>query len=340
MDPVTQGVLGASLSQSLARNKKQTAIAGLFGLLAGMSPDLDVFIRSGNDPLLFLEYHRHLTHSLAFVPFGGLICGTLLYFLLGRRWRVSFYLSILYCTLGYATHALLDACTSYGTQLFWPFSNVRIAWNTMSIIDPIYTLPIITGVLLAAIKKRPRIAQIIFAWAVIYPCIGLLQHNRAIDAGMDIAASRGHEPISINAKPSFANIFLWKVIYETSDFYYVDAVRVLTERKIYKGERIEKLNIQRDFFWLDSESQQAKDIERFRWFSNGYIAQDPNNPNRIVDVRYSFVPNQISALWGIELSPQAEPQDHVFYSSKNTLTDKHLNQFYGQLLGHEVENNQ
>ena len=259
-------------------NKKQTAIAGLFGLLSGMAPDLDIFIRSSSDPLLFLEYHRHFTHSLAFIPFGGLLCGTVMYLLLGKRWGVSFFLTCLYCTLGYATHAVLDACTSYGTQLFWPFSNARIAWNSMSIIDPIYTVPIIVGVLMAAIKKQPGIARIVFAWALIYPCIGVFQHNRALEAGLALAQTRGHEPIRIDAKPSFANILLWKVIYETPEYYYVDAIRVLSDIKKYPGEKIEKLDIARDFYWLDGESQQAKDIERFRWFSNGYIAQDPNNP--------------------------------------------------------------
>jgi len=333
MDPVTQGVLGASLSQSFSRNKKQTAIAGLFGLLSGLAPDLDVFIRSSSDPLLFLEYHRHFTHSLAFIPFGGLLCGTVMYLLLGKRWRVSFLLTCLYCTLGYATHAVLDACTSYGTQLFWPFSNIRIAWNSMSIIDPIYTVPIIVGVLLAAIKKQPSIARIVFAWALIYPCIGVFQHNRAIEAGLTLAHARGHEPIRINAKPSLGNIFLWKVIYETHKYYYVDAVRVLSDTKKYPGEKIEKLDIARDFYWLDRESQQAKDIERFRWFSNGYIAQDPNNPNRIVDVRYSFVPNEVEALWGILLSPQADVDEHVVYSGENVLTTRHQDAFFGQLRG-------
>ncbi len=333
MDPVTQGVLGASLSQSFSRNKKQTAIAGLFGLLSGLAPDLDVFIRSSSDPLLFLEYHRHFTHSLAFIPFGGLLCGTVMYLLLGKRWGVSFLLTCLYCTLGYATHAVLDACTSYGTQLFWPFSNIRIAWNSMSIIDPIYTVPIIVGVLMAAIKKQPSIARIVFAWALIYPCIGVFQHNRAIEAGLTLAHARGHEPIRINAKPSLGNIFLWKVIYETHEYYYVDAVRVLSDTKKYPGEKIEKLDIARDFYWLDRESQQAKDIERFRWFSNGYIAQDPNNPNRIVDVRYSFVPNEVEALWGILLSPQADVDEHVVYSGENVLTTRHQDAFFGQLRG-------
>ena len=113
MDPLTQGVLGASLPQASARGK-YAASAGLLGFLAGMAADLDVLIRSSTDPLLFLEYHRQFTHSLVFIPVGGLLCGLVLHWLLGRRRGLTFRQSWLYCTLGYATHALLDACTTYG----------------------------------------------------------------------------------------------------------------------------------------------------------------------------------------------------------------------------------
>ena len=70
MDPLTQGLIGAALPQSLC-NKKYLLVAGSLGMLAGMSPDLDVLIRSSSDPLLFLEYHRQFTHSLLFIPFGS-----------------------------------------------------------------------------------------------------------------------------------------------------------------------------------------------------------------------------------------------------------------------------
>lgn len=333
MDPVTQGVLGACLPQSLCRNKKQTAIAGLFGLLAGMAPDLDVLIRSNSDPLLFLEYHRQFTHSFAFVPFGGFFCAVPLYFLLGKRWGLTFFITYLYCTLGYATHALLDACTSYGTQLFWPFSAARIAWNTMPVIDPIYTLPILTAVILAAIRKSPRYAQVALAWVLIYPMIGSLQRDRAMAAGWELAEARGHEPLRLEAKPSFGNLIIWKVIYETPRYFYVDAFRVSKVTKSYPGERAEKLDISRDFAWLDAQSQQAKDIERFAWFSDDYLAKDPDNANKIIDVRYSMVPNQIAALWGIELSPQAGEQDHVVYSTARNLSVSQREVFLAQLLG-------
>ena len=74
MDPLSQGVLGAAAPKSVAP-PEHARIAALLGFLAGMAPDLDVFIRSSADPLLFLEYHRQSTHALIFIPVGGLICG-------------------------------------------------------------------------------------------------------------------------------------------------------------------------------------------------------------------------------------------------------------------------
>jgi inner membrane protein len=60
-------------------------------------------------------------------------------------------------------------------------------------------------------------------------------------------------------------------------------------------------------------SQQARDIERFRWFSNGYVARDPLYPNRVIDIRYSMIPNELAPLWSIQLRPEAGPNEHVAY---------------------------
>lgn len=314
MDPLTQGVLGASLPQSLAK-PSEVGSAGLLGFLAGMSADLDVLIRSSSDPLLFLEYHRQFTHSLIFVPVGGLLCALLLFALLGAKRQLSFLACVKYCTLGYATHALLDACTTYGTMLFWPFSDMRIAWNTVSIIDPLFTVPVLILVVLAARRQKVVFARVAVVWAVGYMSLGVWQRNVAMDIGYEVAAARGHTPISLEAKPSFANILLWKIVYETQDRYYVDAVRAGFSPAVYPGDSIEKLDIGRDFPWLDLDSQQARDIERFRWFSNGYIAKDPVRKDRIIDIRYSMVPNELAPLWSIELRRDAGTNDHVSYET-------------------------
>ena len=313
MDPLTQGALGAALPQATAAHGKWAASAGLFGFLSGMAADLDVLIRSSTDPLLFLEYHRQFTHSLVFIPVGGLLCALVLHSLLGRRRGLAFRQSWLFCTLGYATHALLDACTTYGTMLFWPFSDVRIAWNTISIIDPLFTLPLLLAVVLAGKRGRPLFARLGLLWACSYMALGLWQRNEAVAMGYEIAAQRGHQPLRLEAKPSFANILVWKIVYETDQRYYVDAVRASLSPRVFVGASVEKLDIPRDMPWLDRGSLQARDIERFRWFSNGYVASDPRFPNRVIDIRYSIVPNELAPLWSIELQPGAPADAHANY---------------------------
>ena len=53
MDPFTQGIVGTAVAQSGAK-KDTLIIASIIGLLAGLAADLDIFITSSNDPLLFL----------------------------------------------------------------------------------------------------------------------------------------------------------------------------------------------------------------------------------------------------------------------------------------------
>ena len=328
MDPISQGSLGAALSQSFGRREKVRS-AALLGCFGGLAPDLDILIFSPTDPLLFLEFHRQFTHSLIFIPIGALLVAAVLHRWLGRG--LSFRESYLFCLLGYATHGLLDACTTYGTQLLWPFSSARFAWNNVSIIDPILTLPLLALVITGAVRKQAWFARIGMIWAVSYLAFGVYQRDRAEAAGYELAAERGHIPVRLEAKPGFANMILWKVVYEYDDHYHVDAVRVGTDVRFFPGDRAEKLDLPVHFPWLDPSSQQAVDVERFRWFSNDYLAVDPEVPNRIIDVRYSVVPNEIDALWAIDVSPDKTRDEHITWQSLRR-TDSEQTERWWQML--------
>ena len=308
MDPLTQGVLGAALPQSIS-NKKSLWVIGIIGFLSGLAPDLDIFIRSENDPILFLEFHRQFTHSLIFIPFGGLICSLVLYYLISKRFGITFKETWIYSTLGYATHGLLDACTSYGTLLFWPFSQTRIAWNNISIIDPLFTIPLLILIVIAGIRQKRIFSIMAILWAVFYLSLGVYQKNEAIKVSTKIAKERGHDAIRINVKPSIGNLLLWKSIYETQDKFYIDAIRLGWSPKIFNGESIIKMNTQTAFPWLAIKTQQAQDVERFKWFSDGYIAINPKNKNQILDIRYSTLPNEMGGLWGCLLYTSPSPRD-------------------------------
>jgi len=318
MDPFTQGVVGAFAAQTSA-SRRQLAKAAAIGALGGMAPDLDVLISSSTDPLLFLEYHRHFTHSLLFIPIGGVLTGLVLYGILGKWWGLKLQQCLLWSTLGYATHGLLDSCTSYGTQLLWPLKDYRYAWDVISVIDPLFTLPSAALLILAARSKRKHYLLFGIVWMAMYLSAAAIQHQRAITMGYELAADRGHQPEHLSVKPSFGNIVVWKLIYESDDVFHVDALKPgIFSRMFWTGERARRLDVQRDFPWLDTNTQQARDIERFAKFSAGYIALDPDNSNRIADIRYSLLPQNIEPLWGIELSTDAEPEQHAdYYTQRN-----------------------
>ena len=72
MDPLTQGLLGATAAANSRLAKAPRAVALGLGFLGGLAADPDVLLRSTSDPLLFLPFPRQSTHSLVFIPRVGL----------------------------------------------------------------------------------------------------------------------------------------------------------------------------------------------------------------------------------------------------------------------------
>jgi inner membrane protein len=240
MDPVSQGVLGATLAQALAPPERQR-LALVAGWLGGMAADLDVLIRSSEDPLLVVEYHRHFTHSLAFIPAGGLIVAGALWPLLRRS--LDFRALATFTTLGYATHALLDACTSYGTQLLWPFSGARVAWSVVAVVDPFFTVPLLVLVGLAAWKRRAVLARAGLIVALAYLLLGLVQRERASAVARSLARERGHDATALTVKPTIGNLLVWRSIYLAGGRWHVDAVRVGLGARVYPGGSLPKATL-------------------------------------------------------------------------------------------------
>ena len=327
MDPISQAFAGATFSQSLTRTNTGQKTAFIAGALSGMAADLDVLVRSGHDPLLFLEFHRQFTHSLIFIPLGALICASILFIFL-RKW-CRFSRIYLYSLLGYATHGLLDACTSYGTQLLWPFSDMRIAWDIISVIDPLFTVPVMILVILGTVTNRQGFPRAALCYGLAYLVLGQVQHDRAMTALQTLAEQRGHTPVNATVKPTLANLYLWKLIYEHDGQYHVDAARIGRQAKYIEGDVISSTI---ETGKLMAGPLQTQDIERFRWFSDGYIAQYPGNPLLIGDIRYSLIPNRVEPLWGIRLKPDAK-HEHVDFVTTRALTNHTGRKFIDMLFG-------
>ena len=335
MDPISQGTVGAAFAQSAA-DKKNIAKISVVGFLAGLAPDLDVLIRSSTDPVLFLEYHRQFTHSLFFIPFGALIVAALIFPLV--RKYLSFKTIYVASFFGYATHGLLDACTSYGTVLFWPFSNERITWNNISIVDPLLTIPALILLAVAVKTNRRRFSFLAVGWIISYLALGLVQYERALSSGLKLAQSRGHSAERMTLKPSFGNLILWKSIYQHGDSFYVDAIRAGHRLTWCPGESIKIFDYQYHLPDLEENSQQREDIERFRWFSQDYLGFQ-GDKNLVTDVRYSMIPNQITPMWGLIIDEQQGKNEHAVWWASRDIDDESLTLFKEMLLGHKCTAN-
>ena len=334
MDPLSQGAVGTAFAQSTA-NKKNIFKISVIGFLAGLAPDLDILIKSSTDPILFLEYHRQFTHSLFFIPFGSLIVALMLFPFVKSSMSIKtvYYASL----LGYATHGLLDACTSYGTQLFWPFSNERVTWNNISIVDPLFTIPVLILVVIAIKTKKKIFSFFSIGWIIFYLSLGFIQYERALLVAVELAHVRGHNPERLTLKPSFGNLILWKSIYQHKETFYVDAIRAAQSSTWCTGESIRVFDYQYHLPKLEKESQQKKDIERFRWFSQDYLGYDKER-NIVTDVRYSMIPNQIAPMWGLMIDEQRGVNDHAIWWTSRSLDQSQIDLFKNMLKGRNCGN--
>ena len=331
MDPLTQGLLGAGLAASFAK-KDKLKLAAICGALGGMAPDLDVFIRSSTDQLLFIEYHRHFTHSLAFVPFGGLIVAAFLY--LFFRNKESFKHVYIFATLGVLTHGLLDACTSYGTRLLWPFSDFRVSWNIISIIDPIYTITLLVFLVLALFRKSPLLMRVGLVLSFLYMAFCFIKHEKVKSFIADIAKDRGHEVERILLNPTIGNNILWRSVYQSGGNYYIDAVYMpsFATPIMQEGMKIKVINKETVFPELGASSVQREGIRRFSYFSQDYIYIHPDHENMIADLRYGTLPYDDKSLWGIKVDLD-QPEKHVTFGNLRNINDKHYDEFWLMLNG-------
>ncbi len=310
MDGLTQGLLGAAASQA-ALGHKLGGKAAVVGFAAGAAPDLDILIRSGHDPLMALEFHRHFTHSLFFIPIGGLLVGAL--FWLFWRKSLAFWHAVLAATLAWATHGILDVLTSYGTNWLWPFSSARLAWDWIGIIDLFVTVPLLIGMVLAIKRKSVWPARIGLAFALVYIGFGAVQHGRAQTVQERIAAARGHTIERGRVMPVPLSLSVWRSVYEHDGRMYADAVRVapLEPAGLWPGGSVARFDAAGYGQRVGTDTVLATDVARFEHFSDGHLFVHEDGPRPTLgDFRYALVPNSDEPLWGIRLDPE-RPQAHV-----------------------------
>ena len=150
MDSITQATLGAAVGEAVL-GKKVGYRAALTGAIVATIPDLDVVLIPFFSEVQKISLHRGYSHSLLFCIIASLLLAA---FFRKTKWfqDVSFRRLWIFHFLALSTHVMLDAFTSYGTQLFLPITDWRVSFDSISIIDPVYTFPLLSGVIISIWK--------------------------------------------------------------------------------------------------------------------------------------------------------------------------------------------
>lgn len=310
MDPLTHATLGIAVALAVVPRTNSLRAIALAGFAAGTLPDVDIFLHSDTDPLFGLEYHRHFTHSLVFSPVIALIGSVIAWLVLACFGNRSPLRQMLFpAWLAALSHLFCDLWTSYGTRIAWPFNDTRYALDWISVIDPLFTLPILALTLIALIKSNPKRARIALSWATIYLVLCVFQHHRATftlnnwltTSGPGVAAR-------IAVHPTFGNILVWRALAEKDGVVHTLAIRCgLGTPTFLPGQNTPAFNHPDQAIStlkITPSSPQALDIRRFFHFSNNWVALVPNEPQTLGDLRYSALPDTIAPLWGIQLQPE------------------------------------
>lgn len=294
MDSITQIVLGAACGE-IVLGKKIGNKALLFGAIAGTIPDLDVFIGRFlyNNEIQAMVFHRGFMHSILFAFLGSFFFGWITYKLYNTRkrkgtttlknWIWLFFLAIL-------THPVLDSFTAYGTQLFTPFTNYRVAFNNISVADPFFTMPFLLCIVILMFFNRKKTrrtwwlkagffissAYMIFTIANKFYIDGVFKKS-FIKAGISYQR--------FSAQPTILNNILWYAVAESENNYHLAFYSLLDKSNISK----EIITVKKNHTIINMKD---KNLKKLAWFSNHYyniVKNEKFNTYKYVDLRYPML---------------------------------------------------
>jgi inner membrane protein len=295
MDSVTQAALGCAVAYGCwHRQLGRRAIA--WGLVFGTLPDLDIALFPWLDPVQRLLWHRGESHSLWAMVIGAMLFAPLLVRIHRDppppRRSITPREAFVGLWLIFSTHVLIDLFNVYGTQLLAPFSRHGFGLNNLFIIDPLYTAPLILGILLALVLRTPRARHLAnitgLALSTLYVGWSVIAQTRA---AMVFAQARANAGLAVSpgrsiTSPTPLNTLLWRHIAEVEDGFVIGYWSWLDRDNSVRFEFIP-----RGAATLAPPVRESRAFGTVEWFSQGFWAVFPasDDPDTLVvaDLRFN-----------------------------------------------------
>lgn len=314
MDSITQASLGAAVGH-LCWNREIGAKALVAGAVIGTIPDLDILAYPVLDQVQRLYWHRGESHSIFFVLLGALATGWLL-----CRFCYSKKLNLQKAFQGalfiYATHILIDLFTIYGTQLLAPVSRTGFGYGNFFIIDPLFTLALLLGIIGAVVFKSDwgrrlnvtglTIASIYTIWSLSIQSVADGKFSKSI-ATLDVAITR-----QMTTAAPFTT-FLWRHLAETPDGFVMAYWSVFDVPE--KDMQFHYIPKKADIIEPVKDGRTFQVIE---WFSKGWwcVVKSDDHSAKVVDMRFTEIPaatrrSHLYWHWPFAWKVNLDPKDEI-----------------------------
>jgi inner membrane protein len=267
MDSITQAALGAAVAEAGFGRSRLGNKAILWGIALGTLPDLDVLAYPWLDQMQQLYWHRGISHSLFFILLASPLFGWLIHRF--HRSRVSLLRASLTVAAILLTHVLIDVFTVYGTSVFEPFSQVRVGFNNLFIIDPLYTLPLLAGLLVAwfcqtdsPLRSRANATGLILSTLYVVWSLGAKTW-----ADQQFAKALNEQGIPFTQRmssPTPFNTFLWRSLAANEEYLWIGYFSIFD-----RPGKIHFDRLPRNLSLLEGTTD-TRAVQTLAWFSNGY----------------------------------------------------------------------
>ena len=286
MDSFSQVLLGIATVEVIAGRqlKNKTFI---YGAILGTIPDLDVAVGMFMEPVAGIAIHRGLSHSVLFFLFLSPLLGWGIFKL--EKLKISLKRAILLVFLGLFTHVLLDAFTSWGTQILWPLPQ-RFALKTIFVIDPLYTIPLLVA-LIYVFRNKEYFLRKKYVWRglTISSCYLLLSCGLKLFALQKFENALQKQNIKYTAiivKPTAFNTILWNANVATTEGY------LLAEYSLFDTKSIEFSKYKTDIE-LEQKISQSRYFKKLVEISEGwYIINQEDGQIFFNDLRFGLLHNR------------------------------------------------